>query len=219
MSSSTADPTAEDAQPPAGPAPSGPAFSKMAIAALPAGILPLVPVGIGLGIAGLVTTRRGRRRGRGLAIAALLTATAWLAVGVALGTVAALTHGFQKPTRIEYSDQLGTVFGLHQGECIINSQNGTSPRRTPCSTAHDAEVFATFPLPGSTWPGRDVVQREANAGCSSRLAGYLNPELAISLAQDYVYPGQVAWQTGTRTVVCEVRATSGQLTQSVRGAA
>lgn len=219
MSSSTADPTADDAKPtPEAVAPEQPPFSKIAVAALPAGILPTVPVGIGLGIAGLVTTRSGRRRGRGLAIAALLTSTAWLAVGVALGTVATLTHGFQKPTKVEYSDQLGTVFGLRQGDCIITSQNGTSPRRTPCSTPHDAEVFATFPLPGSTWPGQDAVQQEANAGCSSRLTGYLNPELAISLSQDYVYPGQVAWETGTRTVVCEVRATSGQLTQSVRGA-
>ena len=54
--------------------------------------------------------------------------------------------------------------------------------------------------------------------CGARLAGYLNPQLAISLSQDDVYPGQVAWQAGTRTVVCEVRAASGQLDQSVRGA-
>jgi len=31
-----------------------------------------------------------------------------------------------------------------------------------------------------------------------------------------VYPGQQAWDAGGRTVVCEVRSTSGQLTGSVR---
>ena len=228
MSSPTADSTAEDARPPApadeagpaddaGPAndavqgeeaaPAGnagepatagkPRFSAIAVAALPAGVLPLVPLGLGLGIAGLVTTRRGRRRGRGLAVAALLTATGWLAVGAALGT----------------------VFSMRAGDCIMNSPNETSPSRTSCSTPHDAEVFATIALPKGPWPGTATVQQEAAAECSTRLAGYLNPQLAISLAQNYVYPGQVAWQTGTRTVVCEVRARSGQLDQSVRGAA
>jgi Septum formation len=220
MSSPTADSTAEDAQPPAPPAlAEKPRFSAIAVAALPAGVLPLVPLGLGLGIAGLVITRHGRRRGRGLAVAALLTATGWLAVGAALGTVAYLTHGFHKPTKIEYNDQLGTVFSLRAGDCIINSPNQTSPSRTSCSTPHDAEVFATIALPKGPWPGTATVQQEAADECSTRLAGYLNPQLAISLAQDYVYPGQLAWQTGTRTVVCEVRAQSGQLDQSVRGAA
>jgi len=200
------------------PAPRPP-FSKVAIAALPTGLLPLVPVGLGLGIAGLVTTRHGRRRGRGMAVAGLLTATTWLAVGITLVTVAALTHGFRKPTKIEYDNQLGTVFSLREGDCVNTSQNGTpSESITSCNSPHDAEVFATFPLPDATWPGTATVQQEADTGCSSRLAGYLNPELAISLSQDYVYPGQVAWQTGTRTVICEVRATSGSLDQSVRAA-
>jgi len=215
MSSSTA-----EGQPPAETtvAEPRPPLSKVAVAALPAGVLPLVPLGLGLGIAGLVTTRRGRRRGRGMAVAGLLTATTWLAVGITLVTVAALTHGFRKPTKIEYDNQLGTVFSLREGDCVNTSLNGTSAAVTSCGAPHEAEVFATFPLPNSSWPGTTAVQQEADTGCSSRLAGYLNPELAISLAQDYVYPGEVAWQTGTRTVICEVRATSGLLDQSVRAA-
>ena len=57
----------------------------------------------------------------------------------------------------------------------------------------------------------------ASSGCSTRLSGYLNPQLAISLKSTYVYPDSVAWQAGTRTVICEVRASTGQLTGSVRG--
>jgi Septum formation len=79
-------------------------------------------------------------------------------------------------------------------------------------------VFATFALPASAWPGTAAVQKEASSGCASRLTGYLNPQLAISLAQSYVFPNKVAWTAGTRTVICEVQAVSGQLTQSVRGA-
>jgi hypothetical protein len=83
---------------------------------------------------------------------------------------------------------------------------------------HDAEVFATFALPGSKWPGTAAVGTAASTGCSTRLNGYLNPQLAISLKSTYIYPDSVAWQAGTRTVICEVRATNGQLTGSVAGA-
>jgi hypothetical protein len=61
------------------------------------------------------------------------------------------------------------------------------------------------------------VQQEASAGCGTRLTSYLNPQLAISLAQTYVYPDQSDWNAGTKMVICEVRAASGQLSQSVRG--
>ena len=64
------------------------------------------------------------------------------------------------------------------------------------------------------------MRQEAGNGCASRLDGYLNPQLATAdLTQEYVYPNQAAWQAGQRTVVCEVRAVSGQLTGSVRAQA
>ncbi len=87
----------------------------------------------------------------------------------------------------------------------------------PCASAHTAEVFGTFRLAGGKWPGTAAVEQKAASGCASRLAGYLNPQLAATnLTQSYVYPGQQAWDTGERSVVCEVRATSGTLTGSVR---
>jgi hypothetical protein len=213
MSSSTEESAPADST----PATASPPVSKLAIAALAAGVLPLVPVAAGLGIAGLVVTRAGRRRGRGLAIGGLLAATVWIAVGVTLGTVASLTHGFHKPVKIEYNYSHAAVFGLRQGNCVL-TPNESVASVVPCTSPHDAEVFATFTLPAGPWPGSAAVERAANDGCGTRLSGYLNPQLAISLSQDYVYPGQVAWQAGTRTVVCEVRAASGQLDQSVRGA-
>jgi hypothetical protein len=96
--------------------------------------------------------------------------------------------------------------------------NGAVVHVVPCAGGHDAEVFGTFRLAGSTWPGTATVERTAASGCASQLTGYLNPQLAATnLAQSYVYPGQQAWHTGERTVVCEVHATSGTLTGSVRG--
>jgi hypothetical protein len=156
----------------------------------------------------------GPRR-HGFALAALFVVAALVIVGGAVVTVGALTHGFHKPVKVTYRES--AVFKLQTGDCV-NTPNAQVVSVLPCSTPHQAEVFATFALPASAWPGTDTVRTEASTGCAARLTGYLNPQLAISLAQSYVFPDQVAWTAGTRTVICEVQATSGQLTGSVRGA-
>jgi hypothetical protein len=188
--------------------------SKLAIAALVTSVLALVPLAVGFGIAALAVIRRTSRRGHGMASAALFVAAAWIIVAGAVGTVAVLTHGFKKPVTIKYHE--ASVFKVRQGDCI-NTPNGQAVSVLPCASPHDAEVFATFTLPGSPWPGTAAVQQEASSGCATRLSGYLNPQLSISLMQTYVFPDKVAWNAGTRTVVCEVHASSGQLTGSVRG--
>jgi hypothetical protein len=165
-------------------------------------------------LAELVEVAEPRRRGHGVLIACVFVVAALVIVGGAIAIVGSLTHGFKKPVVIHYKKS--AVFSLKTGECI--DPNGQAATIVSCNTPHDAEVFATFSLPGSTWPGTAAVSAAASSGCSTRLTGYLNPQLAISLASTYIYPDSVAWRAGTRTVICEVRATSGQLTGSVRGA-
>jgi hypothetical protein len=193
-----------------------PKVSKLAVVALITGILPLVPVALVTGIAALIGIRRSGRRGHGMAVSALFIATAWIIVVGAVATVATLTHGFKKPVTITYKE--ASVFKLQEGDCI-NTPNGQQVTIVPCTTPHDDEVFGTLTLTGAKWPGTAAVEQQASAGCASMLAGYLNPQLAISLAQTYVYPNQTDWTAGTRAVICEVHAASGQLSQSVRGAA
>ncbi len=189
--------------------------SKLAVVALVTGVFALVPLGVGFGVAALIGIRRSGRRGHGLAIAALFASAAWLIVGGAVGTVGAITHGFHKPVTIKYRES--AVFKLREGDCL-DSQNGQLVSVLPCSVPHAAEVFGKFSLPASAWPGTVAVSTAARSGCATLLTGYLNPQLAISLAQSYVYPDKVAWTAGTRTVICEVRAAGGKLTGSVRGA-
>jgi hypothetical protein len=136
-------------------------------------------------------------------------------VGVAAGVLAVATHGFHKKTVITYRP--AAVFRLHPGECINSGASGLAVTVLACGTPHDAEVFATFTLPASSWPGNAAVQQSAGNGCAARLDSYLKPALAnAGLAQEYVYPNQAAWKAGERTVVCEVSSPSGQLTGSVR---
>jgi Septum formation len=161
--------------------------------------------------------RAGRGRGRRvLAVVAAVVGILAL-VGAAVAVLAVVTHGFRPKTEVTYRE--AAVFGLRAGECINSSPNGLSVTIRSCTTPHDAEVFATFRLTGSSWPGGAAIQQDASNGCVSRVAGYLNPQLAnAGFTQEYVFPDQQAWQAGVRTVVCEIRAASGQLTGSVRQA-
>jgi len=149
-----------------------------------------------------------------LAVAAIILIVIVL-VGVAAGVLAVVTHGFHKKTLVTYRP--AAVFRLRPGDCIDSAPNGLVVTVLACGTPHQAEVFATFTLPKSSWPGNTAVEQDAGDGCASKLGAYLNPDLAnAGLAQEFVYPNQTAWQAGERTVVCEVSSSNGKLTGSVR---
>jgi Septum formation len=157
----------------------------------------------------------GAGRIRPLAVAALIFSIIAL-VGAAVAVLAVVTHGFKPKTIVTYRPA-PAVFSLRAGDCINSAPNGLSATVLSCASPHDAEVFATFSLTGSSWPGDAIAQQQAANGCASMLGGYLNPALAnAGFAQEYVYPDKAAWQAGVRTVICEIRASSGQLTGSVR---
>jgi hypothetical protein len=157
----------------------------------------------------------GERRGVSrLAVAGVILVL--VAVAVAAGVLVVATHGFRHKTVVTYRPVPG-VFSLRAGDCLNSSQNGLSVTILSCATPHEAEVFATFSLTGSSWPGDAAAQQQASSGCANRIAGYLNPQLLnAGLTQQYVYPNQDAWQAGVRTVVCEVSSASGPLSGSVR---
>jgi hypothetical protein len=156
--------------------------------------------------------RKGRRVGW---LVTAGVAMVVIAAAAAAGALAVTTHGFRPKTIVTYRP--AAVFGLRAGECINSSSNGLSVTVLSCATPHQAEVFATFRLAGSSWPGTSAVQQQASNGCAKRLAGYVNPDLlGAGLAQEYVYPDRQAWEAGVRTVVCEVSVATGPLSGSVR---
>jgi hypothetical protein len=205
------------ANPPPGPAPtSAPRrpTDGVAVAALISGIVAAIPVTLVLGPLALIRVGRSGARGRALAITGLALAGLWT---VAAAIVAAAIIARPPPPA---PATLPHVFSLRAGQCLDSGTNGVSGVRVlSCAQAHDAEVFATFRVSGSRYPGAAALQQRARQGCVSRLSGYLNPQLsAATLAQSYVYPDAGAWSAGERTVVCTVRSTSGPLVGSVRAA-
>jgi Septum formation len=186
----------------------------VAVAAFVSGIVAAIPVTLVLGPVALIRISRSGARGRALAITGLLLAGLWT---VAAAIVAAAIITRPPPPK---PVALPRVFSLQAGQCLNSGRNGISGLQVlSCSQAHSAEVFATFRVTGSHYPGATALQQQARQGCASRLSGYLNPQLAAaSLAQSFVYPDAGAWSAGERTVVCTVRGTSGPLVGSVRSA-
>ena len=138
-------------------------------------------------------------------------------VGVAAGVLVVVTHGFRPKTVVTVTYRPAAVFGLRPGQCVNTGSDALKPTVLSCARPHDAEVFAVFTLPAAPWPGTSAVRMDANNGCASRFGSYVDPQLATAgLAQEFVYPNRDAWQANQRTVVCEVSATEGQLTGSVR---
>jgi Septum formation len=131
------------------------------------------------------------------------------ALAVAGGVYVVLTHGFKQKTELTY--HVAAVFNLRAGDCFNSAQNGLDATVQPCSSPHDAEVIATFPLTESSWPGIDTVQAQAEAGCAQQVAGYAN----LAMNQESIYPDEVTWRAGVRTVICDLRSANGPITGSV----
>ena len=157
-----------------------------------------------------------RRDVRPLAVVGIILGIIAL-VGVAAGVLVVVTHGFRPRTVVTVTYRPAAVFGLRPGQCVNTGSDALKPTVLSCARPHDAEVFAVFTLPAAPWPGPSAVRADADNGCASRLGSYIDPQLATAgLAQEFAYPNRDAWQANQRTVVCEVSATEGQLTGSVR---
>jgi hypothetical protein len=159
---------------------------------------------------------RPRRRGRRLLIILFVISLA-VAVAAAAVTGALLLHRSHWPPAVAHPLR-ATVFGLQPGQCFNSLPNGIAgAHAVRCRLPHDGEIYGVFLVAGHDWPGSAALASQARLGCQARLTGYLNPQLNTSdLADSYAYPNQGAWATGEHMVICEIRATQGKLTGSVR---
>ena len=138
-----------------------------------------------------------------------------LAVVSAVAAIAVLTH---RPDHLTVVNPLrGTVFQLRSGQCLNFPPNGTAlAHAVPCAQPHDAEIYGTVSVAAQQWPGDAALNAQARQDCQNKLSGYLSQLALSNVAEFYVYPGNSAWAAGGRSVICEIRATRGKLTGSVR---
>lgn len=202
------------------PAPGTPSrTSGFAIASLVFGIIGGILLSVIFGIVALVKIRGNPQlRGRGMAIAGLILSGLWLVVIIAVIAIG-LAAGPQRSASGQLTQPgVTSVYALRTRDCLQNpgARLGiTNVRVVPCDQPHNAQVFAVFPVAGSSYPGTAALQRQAAAGCHARIAGSINRSLITnSMTLQYLYPESQSWAGGHRSITCLV-VDSASMTSSV----
>ena len=134
---------------------------------------------------------------------------------IASGLIVIVNLGCSPAERSESGEieSAGSVdaFALRVGDCYDDqmfSSDGFSEVSdvpgVPCSVAHDNEVYATFDLSGSEFPGDDEVVELADEGCLDRFEGAIGATYEESvLLITTLYPTRASWtQAEDREVIC-----------------
>ena len=102
----------------------------------------------------------------------------------------------------------GNVFSLEVGQCFddpsVEADEITDVVIVDCDSPHDNEVYATFDLAGSVYPGGDEVFESAQGGCGHRFSDYVGEPLVESeLGATFLAPTEQSWNNSDdREVVC-----------------
>ena len=83
-------------------------------------------------------------------------------------------------------------------------------RVLPCSEPHEGEVYATFELSGSDYPGGREIERFALGGCQREAVAALPPDDETLYDLVYLAPSQQTWERGDRTVSCVLSDPTGK---------
>lgn len=189
------------------PPPPRPAYDGVSVAGLVcAAVCVLAPVGLALGIAGIVRTRRGRRRGRWAAVTAVaLGAVGTLLTGIALG-YAWQDAGTIRPARAEV------------GQCADLDRRpgsaGVRLRERDCDRAHDVEVVHTGTFDRALLASYGDVAPDAfcRGLLSDDLRARLDPE---EIHLGVVIAGRVGRPEAGAAFVCYADGRTGPLTGPV----
>ncbi|MFB4308068.1 septum formation family protein [Actinomadura sp. GTD37] len=214
-----------DASPPAtAPSPAGPPApqpppalpprpartNRLAIAALVTGLLGLLPLAAGFGIAALVQAGRRGEKGKGLAIGGLAASAVWVVAGVVAATAVAgslLTVERDESGHVSRSDRVLPGL-LRVGDCFtgFNGDARTSlVTALPCTQPHEGELAAKLRLPDGPYPGEKEVFELANQACSQRLIDLEKSRYSEHLQPYAAAPGRTAWRSGDREVLCLIQ--------------
>jgi hypothetical protein len=196
--------------------------SGFAIAAFVFGLLGGVLLSVIFGIVALVRIRRRGQRGKGFAIAGLALSGAWvLVLGVAIAVLV-----IEQPDRSAGTGQIAhqgtaSILSLRAGDCFQNpAGNGLihvgNVTAVPCTTAHNAQVFAIFEVNAAGYPGHAAMLQLADRGCRARIARYVDRSKLIgTMSLHFVFPEPDSWAAGRRSVSCLIVDSSKDLTSSL----
>jgi hypothetical protein len=206
-------------QPSAAPA-AKPGVNGFAVAALIFGICGGPLLAVIFGIIALRQIKRSGQRGRGMALAGLILSAIWV-VAIGIGIAVAIATGAARDAtgQITGSGRV-SISDLKAGDCVNNIEEDrlvTKVDGVPCTEPHSGEVFATFDLTGSSFPGESSANDQAEQGCLDRLDDYA-PDAVNDDSLDIFYfaPNANSWGRGDREVVCLALDPNKKRTGSLR---
>jgi hypothetical protein len=100
------------------------------------------------------------------------------------------------------------VLAIDVGDCIQlpDATEVASVEGVPCSTPHDAQVYAEFDLPDGPFPGTSQLEQLAGEGCYDRWQVAVGTVYEEDTVLDFTFFNPLAdgWATGDREVQCMV---------------
>ena len=181
--------------------------------ALVLALIPLPPLWVGTLVLSIIVLTRpddGRRRGKGIAVTALVVLPLWILVfvGVAFVLAAADHVGRDDATGVVNIGGRADFEDVRAGDCAaeLPDEPGYGLDLVPCWDLHLYEVLGSFDLAAGSYPGEDVVDSRAEAGCADLFADRRGISYDDSdLEMQYFSPLAETWQDD-RSVVCVIYA-------------
>lgn len=214
-------PWSQVAPPEVRPAPGRPGTNPWAVTSLVTGLLALVPVSVGTGVAALLQVRRTGQAGLGLAVGGLVASGVWTLVGLlALAVWMIAPMGLPFGSDPVALGPAGAVDGLTEGECFdVPADPSNAVSVVPCDGLHDGEVFHVWEISASEAPTVEDAAWAADGRCYREFERYVGRSYEDS-AFDFGFftPDPDEWAAGARTGTCVVLPWEDEsLTGSVRG--
>ncbi|MGO1560629.1 MAG: septum formation family protein [Actinomycetaceae bacterium] len=93
------------------------------------------------------------------------------------------------------------VFTANPGECIDSVDSSTM---ISCDDPHDREVFYTYNIDDTEFPGEEAIQEEVRTECSAQFEAYVGaPYESSSFEISSMYPSEATFsQAGDTEVIC-----------------
>jgi len=209
---------------PGGPVPGAKTRSGKAITALVLSLTGFVLFSVPFAIAALSEIKRTGKRGRGMAVTALVLCGVWLVAIVGVGAWVASHEAKRDDTGAVVTGGNVGVASLALGDCLRElpgtggGEKVTDLSAVPCTQPHKGEVFALITMTAGKWPGTAAVNAQAEAQCPGRMATYAPAHAAdANLEVLYLAPLEESWDVPKgRDIVC-IATTTAPTTRSLKG--
>lgn len=192
---------------------SRPPVNGFAIVSLVLGILCFLPaVGLVFGLIALAQIKRKGERGKGLAIAGSVVSVVGvllLVLAVVTGGARDVVEGMREAARDARAN--AGAFPVAKGGCfdapdgaLDSMEYAFQVDEVPCAGRHDGEVFASFRVDHTRYPGDDALVGLAETKCAAQRSAYVMDSWADPGDAEIYYfvPDRSTWRRGDRHVTC-----------------